>query len=93
MYNIYNKSIHTGNFPQHLNYSIKKPLFKMGDKKNIANKRPASLLTLFSKVLEKVIYKRIMTHINNHNILANGQFGFRSKSSTEKAFYNLICEI
>jgi len=44
-------------------------------------------------VLEKVIYKRVLTHINNHNILVTEQFGCRSKSSTEKASYNLICEI
>jgi hypothetical protein len=64
----------------------------MADKNNMANKRPASLLTSFSKLLE-VIYKRILTQINNHNILANEQFGSRSKSSTVQAFYNLIFEI
>jgi len=40
--------------------------------------------------LLEVIYKQILTHINNHKILANKQFGFRSKSSTVQAFYNLI---
>jgi hypothetical protein len=44
-------------------------------------------------VLEKVIYKRVLTHINNHNILVIEQFGCRSRSSTEKASYNLIYEI
>jgi len=88
MYNIYNKSISTGIFPLRLKYSITKPLFKMGDKNNMA-KRPASLLTSFSKLLE-VLYKRILTDINNHKILANELFGFRSKSSTVQVFYNLI---
>ena len=60
----------------------------MGDKNNMA-KRPASLLTSFSKLLE-VLYKRILTDINNHKILANELFGFRSKSSTVQVFYNLI---
>jgi len=58
----------------------------------MANNRPDSLLTSFSKLLE-VIYKRILTHINNHNILANEQFGFRSKSTTVQAFRNLIFKI
>jgi hypothetical protein len=57
---IYNKSISTGIALQHLKYSILKPLFKIGNKSNIANKRPVSLLTLFSKVLGTVMYKNIL---------------------------------
>lgn len=33
-----------------------------------------------------------MTHTNNNNILLNEQFGFRPKSSTDKASYNLSNE-
>jgi hypothetical protein len=68
-------------------------LFKKGDRENLANYRPISLLTSFSKVFEKVIYRRILTHINNNNILVNEQFGFQSKSSTEMATYNLLNEL
>ena len=68
-------------------------MFKKGDRENLANYRPISLLTSFSKVFEKVIYRRILTHVTNNNILVNEQFGFRSKLSTEKATYNLINEI
>jgi len=35
---------------------IIKPLFETGDKNTMADYRPVSLLTSFSKVLEKVIY-------------------------------------
>jgi hypothetical protein len=68
-------------------------LFKKGNRENVANYRPISLLTSFSKVFEKVICRRILTHVNNNNILVNKQFGFQSKLSTEKATYNLINEI
>ena len=34
-----------------------------------------------------------MTHINNHSMLVNEQFGFRSKYATGEASYNLMCEI
>jgi hypothetical protein len=42
---ICNKSIRSGTFPTHLKYSIIKPLFKKGDRENMANYRPISLLT------------------------------------------------
>jgi Notch-like protein len=47
---ICNKSIRSGAFPTHLKYSIVKPLFKKSDRENMANYRPISLLTSFSKV-------------------------------------------
>jgi len=85
---IHNISISTEIFPSCLKYS----LFKTGDKNNMVNYRPIWLLTSSSKVLEKVIYKRVLTRFNNHNILVTKHFGCRSRSSTEKASYNLICE-
>jgi Notch-like protein len=53
---ILNKSIISGIFPTRLKYSIVKPLFKKGDKEDMTNYRPISLLTSFSKVFEKIIY-------------------------------------
>jgi hypothetical protein len=50
---ICNKSLSSGIFPDSLKYSEIKPLFKKGDKHNISNYRPISILTSFSKVLEK----------------------------------------
>jgi hypothetical protein len=48
----------TGIFPNRMKYSIITPLHKKGDKNNIANFRPISLLPFFSKIIEKVIYIR-----------------------------------
>jgi hypothetical protein len=69
---ICNKSISTGIFPERLKYSIIKPLYKKGDKTDPPNYRPISLLTAFSKVLEKALYIKLLEHINDNNIL-NGQ--------------------
>jgi hypothetical protein len=62
-------SILSGSFPQCLKYSIVKPLFKKGDRTDVSNYRPNSILTAFSKFLEKVIYNRLLEHIFNNNIL------------------------
>jgi hypothetical protein len=77
-----------GIFPTHLKYSTVKPLFKKGDINNMANYRPISLLTSFSKVFERIIYDRLLQHIEANNILAAEQYGFRLGASTEKATFN-----
>jgi len=90
---ICNKSLSSGIFPSRLKFSEIKPLHKIGDRMDITNFRPLSLLTSFSKILEKVIYTRLYQHINQNNILATEQYGFRNNSSTEKASFKLINEI
>jgi hypothetical protein len=90
---ICNRSILSGSFPTHLKYSVLKPLFKKGDKKDIKNYRPISLLTSFSKIFGKLIYIRLSKNIKNNDILFIDQYGFRSNSSTEKAMFKLLNDI
>ena len=54
---------------------------------------PISLLTSFSKIFEKIIYNRLQYHIDINNIIAQEQYGFRAKLSTEVSTYNLINNI
>jgi hypothetical protein len=54
------------------------------------NYRPVSLLTSFSKVIEKLIYVRLLDHINTNCILVTEQYGFRTRSSIEQATFSLI---
>jgi hypothetical protein len=56
---ICNMSIITGVFPERLKYAVIKPLYKKGDKVDITNYRPISMLTVFSKILEKVMHHRL----------------------------------
>jgi hypothetical protein len=62
---IFNKILSTGIFPDTLTFSEVKPLYKKGDKIEFSNYRPSSLLTSFSKITEKIIYKRCYCHLNN----------------------------
>ena len=90
---ICNRMLSTGTFPDRLKYSEIKPIYKKGDKTQIANYRPISLLPVFSKIFEKVLYKRLYNHLSSNNILAKEQFGFRCNTSTEMAIYTLINSI
>jgi hypothetical protein len=84
-----------GVFPSWLNFFFKvKPSHKKGNRTDISNFRPITLLASFSKILEKgYIWDCMYQHINWNNILATEQYGFRNNSSTEKAFFKLINEI
>jgi hypothetical protein len=68
------------------------PISIKGDKTEMSNYRPISLLTSFSKIFQKVIFNRLH-HIDINNILLQEQYGFRTKSSTELSTYNLINNI
>ncbi len=46
------------------------------------NYRPISLLSNFSKILEKIVSNRLTAFLENHNLLSHSQFGFRKKHST-----------
>jgi len=66
---ICNRMLATGTFLDRLKYSEIKPIYKKGDKTQFENYRPISLLPVFSKIFEKVLYKRLYNHlsINNSN--------------------------
>jgi len=51
------------------------------------------LLTSFSKVIEKIIYKRLYNYLNENNVLVKEQHGFRKKLSTETAIHSPLNNI
>jgi hypothetical protein len=93
LYHICNKIFSSGIFPERLKYAVIKLVFISGDRSDVSNYRPISLLPTFSKVFKKVLYVRMHQHLINNNILVDEQFGFRTKSSTMAATFNLINEI
>jgi retron-type reverse transcriptase len=68
------------------------PIPKNGDERVISNYRPLSILSVFSKILEKIMYKRLISYLHK-NILSNVQFGFRQGKSTELACYTFLNNI
>ncbi len=90
---IINKSFDTGCFPDCLKIGIIKPLYKSGDKQMVSNYRPISLLSIFSKVMEQLIKKRMVTFLTKFKILSDLQFGFREGRSTQDAIQFLTSHI
>jgi Reverse transcriptase (RNA-dependent DNA polymerase) len=75
-------SLHNGIVPAQLKIAKITPIFKSGDKQNLDNYRPISLLNVFSKIFEKVVHNRLMIFLDINNILSPSQFGFRKKHAT-----------
>ena len=56
------------------------PIFKSGDRSSVRNYRPIPLLCTISKLLEKIIYNKIISFVSKS--ISPSQFGFRPKHST-----------
>ena len=80
-----NKSIESGVFPGTWKNAKVNPIFKAGDKDNVNNYRPISILPTLSKIIEKWTESKLMLYLNKHTLLHKNQSGFRKNYSTESA--------
>jgi len=87
---IYNLSFTTGLVPSKLKIAKVIPAYKKGEKNNPGNYRPISLLSIFDKLLEKLMYNRIIAFLDKHNILYKFQYGFRRCHSTSLALIEML---
>lgn len=87
---IFNLSIRTSTFPDKWKTASIIPIFKQGSHELIENFRPITLVSSFSKILEKIIHNRITKFLDSHKILSSRQHGFRSNYSTNTATYDLL---
>ena len=90
---IFNLTFATGSSPDQLKIALVTPVYKSSDKNIFSNYRPIAVLPCFSKVLEKLMYERIIAYIDKNRILIDRQYGFRSKSSTNHAIIDLVDKI
>jgi hypothetical protein len=88
--NIFNKSMNTGRVPDKLKEAMITPVYKSDDRKSFGNYRPISILPIFSKILERIIYNRLLTYLDKMHILSSNQYGFRKNYSTYMALIELI---
>ena len=92
---IINLSLSSGVVPRELKIARVIPIFKTGDRGLFNNYRPVSVLSIFSKLLERVMYNRLLNFLNKYNILSINQFGltFRKNHSTSLALIHLYDKI
>ena len=83
----------TGKIPDDLKVALITPVYKASEKNVFSNYRPSSVLPFFPKILEKLMYERLIDYVNKNGILTDCQYGFRSKSSTNHAIIKLLDKI
>ena len=87
---VFNKSLHNGEFPDLMKVARVIPLHKGGNKDVPGNYRPISLLPVFSKILEHIVYDHLVRHCTENNIIYSRQYGFRKDHSTSDAIANFV---
>ena len=87
--NIFNISISSGVYPDHLKTAQVTLIYKNGEKSDPSNYRPISVLSLMNKVFEKILHKRLYKYLTKFKILFEYQFGFREGHSTTQALIEI----
>jgi len=87
---MFNLSLVSGVVPNKLKIAKIIPIFKKGDERLPCNYRPISLLSIFEKILEILVHRRLSSFFLKHNILYKHQFGFRKNHSSSLALLEII---
>lgn len=87
---ICNASFSQGVFPELLKLAVIIPVHKKGNTEEISNYRPISMLSVFSKIIEKLMQARVLNFLNNCKYFNSFQHGFTKNKSTTTALFNFI---
>ena len=88
-----NKSVQSGIYPSKLKHAKIIPVFKNEHESDPNNYRPISLLSVFNRIFEKLMYKRLKSFTDKYDILSKSQYGFREKCSTQHALIDIVNKI
>ena len=92
---IFQASLHQCNIPNDWRKAIVTPIFKGGnkDRSKAESYRPISLTSIACKVLEHIIHKNIISHLDQQRILADVQHGFRKSRSCETQLLKTVNDL
>jgi ribonuclease HI len=90
--NLYNKCLTIGVFPEKWKSSVIKVIRKSGNRDYTKPNayRPISLLSVFAKILEKLLINRINYYLNINGLLNENQYGFTPQKSTTDAIHSAV---
>lgn len=73
---IFSVSLTSGILPKSWKSALVSPIHKKGDKQDPNNFRPISLTSILCKILERLMYDRMLSFFLEHNIIPDTQHGF-----------------
>ena len=69
------------------------PVHKKDSKQVLRNYRPISLLPIFAKIFEKIIFDHMYNHLLSNNLITKNQSGFRPNDSVTNQLISLVNSI
>ena len=90
---IFNESLKSGHVPMDWKRANICPIFKKGCQSEPLNYRPISLTSVACKILERIIKKQLVHHLESANLLSKAQHGFRSGKSCTTQLLEYLYDI
>ena len=90
---IYKNCIKKGYFPKNWKKANVIPVYKKNERNSISNYRPISLLPIFGKIFEKIIYDNLYVYIFTNNFISDMQSGYKRNDSTVKQLLSITHEL
>ena len=86
---IINLSIESGEIPTDMKKARVVPIFKKNNKTEAGNYRPVSILSVVSKIFERIVFDQLQGYLRNESLLYEFQSGFRPSFSTDSCLIHL----
>ncbi|EYC21212.1 hypothetical protein Y032_0020g6 [Ancylostoma ceylanicum] len=67
-----------------------RPIYKKGSRNDVKNYRPICLTSSISKVLERIICRKIVSYLSENDLISPNQHGFLSNRSTTSALLSTV---
>ena len=85
---IFNSSLTNGVFPDIWKIARITPIFKSGAKNDVNNYRPISVISVFSRILERIVHDQLYEFLKANKVISSNQSAFQKLYSTVTS---LIC--
>ena len=89
---IFNKSLSEGVVPDSWKEAEVVPIFKKGKRDDPGNYRPVSLTSVCGKIMEKIVRKEIVDHLERNEVISDVQHGFVQGKSCQTQLLTVIEE-
>lgn len=90
---LFNRSLEIGCFPDDWKLSVTTPLSKIHPPVTPPDTHPIALLPVFSKLLERIVHKQLLSYLTQQNLIDPHQSGFRPFHSTQSALLGFTEEV
>ena len=77
-------------FPRNCKIARITPIYKSGAKEEMNNYCPISIITCFSKIIEKILFVQLSSFFKKHNVIFENQYGFQSNISTSHVMLDVV---